>query len=293
MPARRITEQAPAKLNLTLRIVGKRADGYHLLESLVAFTTHHDLLSATLAPALSLTVTGEFAAEAGQGEDNLVLRAAHALRTHAGITHGAQLTLDKRIPVGAGLGGGSADAAAALRALSQLWELNYSMETLATLATPLGADVAMCLYAAPAIARGIGTELTPLVQPMPTLHLLLLHSRVPLLTAEVYRALAGIAHRVPAPTTAMETLGGSAAQWVEYLAQSGNDLEAPARAQCPAIDSMLHALSHIAPPAMLARMTGSGACCYGIYQTAEQAEQAAQHISRAHPNWWCCVTQTR
>ena len=184
-----LTLLAPAKVNLTLQVTGRRTDGYHLLNSLTTFAVLGDELAIALANGLHLTVDGEFADDAGQGESNLVLRAAHLLRDKTGCRQGARIALTKHLPVGAGLGGGSADAAATLHGLNKLWQLDLSDDTLAAWAPELGADVAMCLLSQPVLARGIGDELTSLPFQLPALYAVLAHTRMPLLSVDVYRAL--------------------------------------------------------------------------------------------------------
>ena len=275
-----IREQARAKLNLYLHVLAKRADGYHLLDSLVAFTSLADEVRVEAAPELSLKVTGTFARAAGEEGDNLVLRAARLLQQHAGVTHGAAISLTKNIPVGAGLGGGSADAAAALRALNQLRGLGLPAETLRALGAQLGADVPMCVDSTPAIARGVGDQLTPIA--LPPLHALLVYPHVQLLTADVYRAFRLEGEKAPIalpPLTDAPALLGA-------LATTRNDLQRPAIATCAAVAELLLALETIQPPSPLVRMSGSGACCFALYETASAAESAAQTVRTHYPHWW-------
>lgn len=281
-----VTERAPAKLNLTLRILGRRADGYHTLESLVSFAYLHDMLYAEYAEELSLTADGEFAADAGAGEQNLVLKAARALRAYASISNGAAIALTKNIPVGAGLGGGSADAAATLRALNRLWELNYSMEELTTLATPLGADVAMCIASRPTTAHGIGELLSPLQTPLPYCYALLVYPRVKLLTSDVYRALAAPPLGV-LKSPIQQSVPTNYSDFIAYLQASENDLELAARRICPEVSALLEALT---PHADFVRMSGSGACCYALYETKAQADAAAEALRAQHAEWWVTAT---
>ena len=277
---------APAKVNLSLRILGRRADGYHLLESLTTFAELGDEISVAPADRLTLTVDGEFAAAAGGGKGNLVLKAAQLLQERTGCAQGATICLTKHVPVGAGLGGGSADAAMALHLLNELWTLNVSRDTLIGWAPELGADVAMCLAARPVFACGIGEILTPLPSPLPAFHAVLVHPRTPLLTADVYRALQVVAQpsRLPAPGAL------NPAQWLAYMRAQGNDLEPAAMQVSPDVPKVLHALQQLTPAASLVRMTGSGACCFALYPTPDAATQAAAHIRAQHPHWWVVAT---
>jgi 4-diphosphocytidyl-2-C-methyl-D-erythritol kinase len=280
--------QAPAKLNLYLYLTGKRDDGYHLLESLVVFTELADILEIEAGDALSLQVQGEFADSSGSVDDNLVLRAARALAAKAGVNHGARLTLTKNIPVGAGLGGGSADAAAALRGLNRFWDLNISQQDLRWIATTLGADVAMCLDSMPAIARGVGDELTPLLPPPPKLHVLLVHPRVPLLTKDVYKA-----SRLGDPAPAWKPKSMKPKDFIASLQETRNHLQRPAIAVDSRVAEVLLALETLQPAPDLVRMSGSGACCFGLYAEAQHAQQAHQRIIKQHPNWWVALTALR
>lgn len=282
------TLRAPAKLNLFLHIEGRLANGYHAVESLVAFTELADTLRIAAADTLSLESDGAFADAAGAAENNLVLKAARALQAHTGYGGGAKLSLTKNIPVGAGLGGGSADAAAALHGLNHGWGLNLSLAELQALALPLGADVPMCLAGVPAFARGIGEVLTPLAAPLPPLSVLLVHPRVPLLTAEVYAAFA----RLPPPRAARWP-GDSIAEAAELLAalrRTRNHLQPAAIAVSPHVAEVLLALETLHPAPDLVRMTGSGACCFALYADAAHATAAHAQMLRDYPAWWVCLS---
>lgn len=282
-----ITERARAKLNLTLNIHGRRrGDGYHLLESLTVFPDLHDTVAASPAPALTLALDGEFAAEAGGGEGNLVLKAARALQAHTGTLQGAALALTKNIPVGAGLGGGSADAAATLRALNQLWQVNLPEPELIAIARPLGADVAMCVASRPVLARGIGDELVSVDARLPHLHLLLVHPRTPLLTPDVYRALHAPFIDAQPPLEAGITIPGEFAGLMQYLQARPNLLEAAACKVSRDVETILETLKHLTPRAGLVRMSGSGACCYAIYETEQDAAAALYAVHAQQPHWW-------
>lgn len=262
-----VAEAAPAKINLALHVTGRRADGYHLLDSIVVFAAAGDRLGVSLAPAPSLRVTGPFAAAVPAGPENLCLRAA-AL---AGAT--AAVELEKRLPVASGIGGGSADAAAVLRALArQGVPLPLAPER-------LGADVPVCLAGRPARMRGTGERLEPLPA-LPPLAMVLVNPGAPLSTPAVF---AGLAHRENPPLPELPgRLDGPA--FLAWLRGCRNDLQAPAIALVPQIAEVLDALK--ARGAALARMSGSGATCFGLFLSAAEAEAAAAALARARPGWW-------
>ena len=270
-----LTEAAPAKLNLFLHVLGRRADGYHLLDSLAVFAAAADRLHAAPADTLTLSVTGPHGAALADEADNLVLRAARALAEAAGITAGAALTLEKHLPVASGIGGGSADAAAALRLLARLWNLHPAPADLAAIAARLGADVPVCLTTTPSRMGGVGEVLT--APPMlPRFGLALVNPGLPVATADVFRARQGpFSDPAPLPDAFPDaaTLAGFLA------AHTRNDLEPPARALCLAIGAVLAALA-ATPGCLLARMSGSGATCFGLFASPEAA------IAPTNPGWW-------
>jgi 4-diphosphocytidyl-2-C-methyl-D-erythritol kinase len=268
-------EPAPAKVNLFLRVVGRRADGYHLLESLAVFAGIGDLLYAAPAADLSLSLTGPFAPGLAAEADNLVLRAARALADATGHAPTARITLEKHLPVASGIGGGSADAAAACRLLTRLWAVP---EAGPMLAVKLGADVPVCLPSQPAIMRGIGDELTP-APTLPPYGLALVNPGIGVSTAEIFRARAGGF----APPLAVPSAWPTAAAMAADLAAWGNDLQIPAAALCPPITSVLAAL-RAQPNCLLAQMSGSGATCFGVFPSPEAAEHAANALRQ--PGWW-------
>jgi 4-diphosphocytidyl-2-C-methyl-D-erythritol kinase len=268
-----LSEPAPAKVNLYLRVTGRRADGYHLLDSLAVFGPAADLLSAEAGDALRLDVQGPFAsALAGEG-DNLVLRAARLLAEAARVAPQARLVLDKRLPVASGIGGGSADAAAALRLLARLWGVPVPPG----LATRLGADVPVCLVARPARMGGIGERLGPAPH-LPLFGLLLVNPGVAVSTPAVFRARTG-GFSEPA---VLPPSWPSAAAMAADLQPLGNDLEAAAIALCPEIADAL-AWLRARPGCLLARMSGSGATCFALFADALVAEAQAKD---APPGWW-------
>jgi 4-diphosphocytidyl-2-C-methyl-D-erythritol kinase len=279
--AEAVTRPARAKLNLDLRVTGRRPDGYHELDSLVVLAGVHDLVTAAPADALSLAVEGPMAAEVPRGEGNLVLQAARALARATGVRPHARLQLSKVLPVAAGLGGGSADAAAALLALDRLWGLALGAERLRAIGLRLGADVPVCLLGRPARMRGIGERLD-LLPRLPDLPLLLVNPGVPVATAAVFRALRPEGQRPSRePLPAAWTLSGLAA----YLARSRNDLEAPAIALAPAIGGAL-ALLRALPGCLMARMSGSGATCWALFPSAEGLDPAERKLAAERPGWW-------
>jgi 4-diphosphocytidyl-2-C-methyl-D-erythritol kinase len=273
----RLTEAAPAKVNLTLHITGRRADGYHLLDSLVVFGPAQDVLHAELADGLSLALTGPFAAGLVAEADNLVLRAARALAGWAGQPPRAALRLDKHLPVASGIGGGSADAAAALRLLARFWALDVPPAEMARLAGGLGADVPVCLAGRPARMAGIGDVLTP-APALPPCGMLLVNPGVALATADVFRARAGSF----TPAAAWPESWPDAAAMARTLSAQHNDLEPPALALCPPVGAALTALRDT-PGCLLARMSGSGATCFGLFADAPAAERAGAGLPAA---WW-------
>jgi 4-diphosphocytidyl-2-C-methyl-D-erythritol kinase len=281
-----LTVAAPAKLNLDLLVQGRRPDGYHDLDSLVVFTELADRLTLEPAAELSLTVTGPFATDLPAPETNLALRAARLLAVATGTTAGAHLHLDKHIPVAAGLGGGSTDAAAALRGLTRLWGLDLAEPLLRELALPLGADLPVCLHAQPARLRGLGERLDP-IRGLPELPLVLVNPRHPVPTGAVF---AGLASGQPCPPRAPGLpTHPSQAQLAVWLAQSRNDLEAPAMALEPAIAEVLTAL-RADPDCLVARMSGSGATCFGLFPSREAAVRAAETIRVGQAGWWIVPT---
>lgn len=276
----RVSEAAHAKVNLCLHVLGRRADGYHEIDSLAAFAAAADTLLAEPAPVLSLEVAGRFADALGAAEDNLVLRAARALAAAAGIDAGARLSLVKRLPVAAGIGGGSADAAAALRALDRLWGLALGPARLGAIAAGLGADVPVCLAGRPARMGGVGERIGP-APALPPFGLLLANPGIALSTPAVFAARVG-------PFDPPANLPGSwpdATAMAAGLARCRNGLEAAAVALCPPIARVLEALGRL-PGAHLARLSGSGATCFALFDDDGAAARAAALLAADQPGWW-------
>jgi 4-diphosphocytidyl-2-C-methyl-D-erythritol kinase len=285
-PMRQLEERAPAKVNVALRLTDRRPDGYHELDSFVVFTAWADRLSFTPDRRLALEVSGPFAAALGNPSDNLVLRAARRLAEHAGCPPHVRIALDKRIPVAAGLGGGSADAAATLRGLSRLWRLGLQHADLLPFALELGADVPVCLRSAPARIGGIGERIEPIE--LPVLDLVLANPNQAVSTAQVFAGVGAItpALRPEEPVPAVH------ADLLAWLRARGNDLEAPARRIAPVIGEVLAALG-AQPGCRLARMSGSGATCFGVFDHEQAAARAARAMRQAQPSWWVISTATR
>lgn len=273
---------APAKLNLYLHIHGKRADNYHLLESLVVFTEFGDVVSVEPEASLALRVEGEFAKAVGDHDDNLVLRAARALQTICNLTQGARITLTKHIPVGAGLGGGSADAAAALKLLCKLWAVIPSREQLHDMAVSLGADVAMCLESKPLIARGIGDEINVLKEALPPLHVLLVYPRINLPTSDVY---ARYRHEYT-PSSSIT----SADSLIDALQRTRNQLQHAAISLAPEVAEVLLVLEGYSL-AKIVRMCGSGSSCFCLCEDSNALKYMAEDIAGRYPHWWVKLTR--
>ena len=276
---------AAAKLNLFLHVGAPAADGYHPICSLMAFADVGDRLEAAEADALACRVRGPFGADlAGEG-DNLVLRAARALIAEARRPlPPIGLSLDKRLPVAAGLGGGSSDAGATLRLLRDTWELDLSDIRLEALAASLGADGAACLWGRPILAEGRGERLSP-APGLPLIDAVLVNPRVAVSTADVYRRFdaAGAFGEVGAP--AMPDAFESVEELAGWLATTRNDLEAPAVAAAPAVGDVLATLTD-EPEALFARMSRSGATCFALCAGDVEAEGLAERIESMRPDWW-------
>jgi 4-diphosphocytidyl-2-C-methyl-D-erythritol kinase len=285
----RLTLAAPAKLNLYLHITGRRPDGYHLLDSLVAFVGLADMVTIEISGALGLAISGPFADGLPAGEDNLALKAARALdqSVKPGQGGGVRIGLEKNIPVAAGLGGGSADAAAVLSGLASLWGADDL--PLAGIAAGLGADVPACLAAGPIFMDGIGEVLGPAVE-LPAAGVILVNPGVALETAAVFRAydemdgargdddLKRRPDLDPAP--------GGAAALALALEGTANDLTGAALGLAPAIGDVLGEITAL-KPCRFARMTGSGPTCFGLFDDAAAAQAAVETIRNKAPQWWC------
>ena len=280
---------ARAKVNLYLHVVGKRDDGFHLLDSLIVFAETGDVIAVEPAEQLTLTVDGPFAEGLAAEGDNLVLRAARALAVEIGITPRAHIKLTKNLPIASGIGGGSADAAAALRLLASLNNLSLDDPRLRKVALATGADVPVCLFSRACDMTGVGEQLLPLA--LPSMPCVMVNPRVPVATKDVFKALGlrngellvGATDVLEAPAWPEE--GASIADWVEILKTVPNDLEASAMRIEPVIGDVLEALRDSAG-VKLARMSGSGATCFAIFGASNDAHAAAEKIRGDHPGWW-------
>jgi 4-diphosphocytidyl-2-C-methyl-D-erythritol kinase len=285
-----LVEEGRAKVNLTLRVMGRRTDGYHDLESVVAFADCADRLTLTPGPELSLQTVGPLASACGELSDNLVLKAARLLKEVVPGLKAGSFVLEKVLPVAAGIGGGSADAAAALRLLARLNNLSLEDQRLQDVALRVGADVPVCLASRACDMTGVGDKLLPLSPP--TMPAVLVNPRVPVATKDVFAAL-GLRQGellVGATDVMMQAAswpdeGGSLEEWVEALAAGTNDLEEPATRIQPVIGEVVAALN-ATNGAWLARMSGSGATCFAIYENTADAGRAADKIRKEHPSWW-------
>jgi 4-diphosphocytidyl-2-C-methyl-D-erythritol kinase len=279
-----LTEKAPAKINLTLRVLGRREDGYHELESLVAFTDLADTLTLQPGAGAALEISGPFAAACGPITDNLVLKAVAALRERVGALQVGRFLLDKKIPVAAGIGGGSADAGAVLRLLARANSLASADPRLASAALTVGADVPVCLESRARIMRGVGDLLSaPL--PLPAMPAVLVNPNVPVPTRDVFAAFA-------ASKASDKYLRNVPAKWdamIGFLNEHGNDLTQAAIVCAPVITDVLIALRAL-PGARLVRMSGSGPTCFALFQSSGEALAAASRLQAERKEWWVCST---
>lgn len=276
---------ARAKINLFLHVVGRRPDGYHLLDMLVVFAEAGDEIRVTPADDLVLEIDGPFGAGLSAGPDNLVLRAAAGLRRLAGTTQGAHISLTKNLPLASGIGGGSADAAATLLALMRLWQVTPDQRDLFDLAAALGADVPVCLDGRASLVSGIGEIITPL-PPLPDAWLLLVNPRVETPTPAVFKAREG-AFSAKADWSAQPH---DARALATALATRRNDLTAPAIRLAPVIGDVLASLA-ATPDCLLARLSGSGATCFGLFENEVAALGARDAVLRQRPDWWAVATR--
>jgi 4-diphosphocytidyl-2-C-methyl-D-erythritol kinase len=285
-PGVAISEDAFAKINLALHVTGQRSDGYHLLEMLVTFARCGDRLDFAEATADEFHISGRFGdALQGDARTNLVLQARDALRAAVikagGTSPAVRIHLRKDLPIASGIGGGSADAAAALRGLLRLWGTPLPADTLDAIAVRLGADVSMCLASRPLIARGIGEKIEP-VDDLPGFHIVLANPLKRVSTPEVFQRLDG--------KTNGRLAVDPGASWLGALADMRNDLEAPARALVPEIAEISTMLDGVG--ALFVRMSGSGATCFGIFNSQDEAVAAAERLQKLRPDWYFEATET-
>jgi 4-diphosphocytidyl-2-C-methyl-D-erythritol kinase len=279
-----LTAFAPAKVNLYLHLIGRRPDGYHMLDGLIAFADIGDRITVEPAATLSLEITGPQAAGlANSRQDNLVLRAARLLAEHTGTDRGAALFLEKNLPVAAGIGGGSSDAAATLRLLAALWQLSIGEEALGGLGARLGADLPVCLYGRAAWIGGVGERIVP-APDLPDAGILLANPCKELPTAAVFAARNGpfgeTGRFAPMPT--------DAAGLARALMARRNDLTDPATNLVPEIGAVLARLARISGT-LIARVSGSGATCFALFPDRSTAHEARIALAAAEPQWWCAA----
>lgn len=274
---------APAKLNLCLHITGKReSDGYHLLDSLMVFTAFGDTLTVQQADATSLTVQGDQAhilhgdlLSVDRDSPNLIIKAYYAMCDALKKNESININLSKHIPSGAGLGGGSSDAATMMTALNDLWGSPLTLQELSQISLPLGAEMPVCLAQKAARVQGIGETITPLPT-LPSFPILIVWPDVPLLTADVFKAYRDSKPRYDNPLPALPQ-SDDINTWIDYLANTGNSLTDTAITLCPAVKDILNTLE-VQNGCRLARMSGSGSACFAIFNTIEEAHQAARHF---------------
>ncbi|WP_292865059.1 4-(cytidine 5'-diphospho)-2-C-methyl-D-erythritol kinase [Mesorhizobium sp.] len=281
------TWAAPAKINLALHVTGRRPDGYHLIESLAVFTRFGDRIEIAPADSDDFTVSGRYAPDVPLDTSNLVLKARDALRSAAGPgkTPPVSIKLEKNLPVASGVGGGSSDAAAVLRGLAETWDLGMDGTALAGIGLSLGADVPMCLAARPLVARGIGDELSA-VPDFSALGLVLVNPGTPVSTADVFNALSRRDNE-PLPPLPRRIDFHSLRNWLEV---TRNDLEPAALAMQPAIGRALSWLDKAGSG--FSRMSGSGATCFGLFETGNVAKRAAAEIRNRQPDWFVAATRS-
>ncbi len=288
-PAHPVRRIARSKVNLFLHVTGRRGDGYHLLHSLAVFPDIADGVEVRAqASSIAVAMRGPFAAELSDvaAPDNLVARAARALAATAGVHAGASITIDKHLPVAAGIGGGSADAAATLWALTELWGLTQTEAELQAIGLGIGADLPVCVASRSSIMTGVGEGVSP-APALPRLPLVLVRPAARLATVAVFQERA----RMNAPFRAAAELPArlrDVAEVAAFLRGTHNDLEPAARTLAPAIGAAVAAIA--ATGALLARMSGSGPTCFGLYESDDRAAQAARTIAAAHAEWWVCAT---
>lgn len=281
-------QKAWAKLNLYLHVVGRRPDGYHLIDSLFIFLDVCDEISIAESDNIELIVDGPYSKALGDPKTNLVMLAATRLAEEAGVSRGARISLTKNLPVASGIGGGSADAAATLRGLRKFWGAEFSDQDLMRIGLELGADVPSCVGSRPASVSGIGEVVDP-VSDLPDFAVLLVNPMVGLSTAQVFAGLKNSG----APFSEASSLGVAPADFEQFRTQieaRRNDLEASAIGIAPVIGEVLVEIGAMTDCG-LARMSGSGATCFGLFEEFEAARRAADDLRRARPDWWISATE--
>ena len=282
--------KARAKINLALHVTGRRNDGYHLLDSFVVFADISDLLNIAPAQHTGLDISGLFGDGLPVENDNLVLQAFQTLSDAMPIPlPTTEFKLEKNLPVSSGIGGGSADAAAALNGLVDLWQVDIDRHELAKIALSLGADVPVCLAGHNCQMRGIGEDLTA-IDDFPRMDCVLVNPGVGVSTPDVFKELA-----LPSDQSAFSPLSdlpasNQAGEWIEWLGAARNDLQDAAIKLTPVIEQAIGALEQTGT-CQLARMSGSGATCFGLFDNGDDARKAAEKIAGEHPDWWVVATQ--
>ena len=280
-----VDKEARAKINLSLLVTGRKPDGYHTLDSIVFFVSFCDRLSYRIAKELSLEISGPFGDPLANGRSNLIIQAAEAFKNKCQLNMGVTIRLEKNIPVSAGLGGGSANAATTLLALNELYQTGLCRASLAEIGLTIGADVPVCLFDETARVQGIGEKIQPFFFPH-KFGVVLVNPRVPISTARVFsRFNAGFSEVMSAAT--LSEL--SAMQNFSSFKALKNDLEVPATQLCPEISEVLAALRS-EEDCIFAGLSGSGPTCFGLFQTSEKAERVAQRLRMGHRNWWLEAT---
>jgi 4-diphosphocytidyl-2-C-methyl-D-erythritol kinase len=276
-----ITEDAYAKINLYLHVKERRADGYHVLDSLFMPVTIRDRVTVSSAPQFILTQSGEFAGVLPNQENNIATKAARALAKKAKVLPNVAIHIEKNIPIGAGMAGGSADAAAVLRALNKLWKLEYSLKELADIGLALGADVPFCLYQVPAFVGGIGEDISP-IKNFPKLYVVLINPRLAVDTPTIFRkGLRVFSGAVEKP----ESVGLSSDGLLDFLTTLQNDLTENACCQAPVITKILTVLAGY-EEVKVVRMSGSGATCFALLKEKDHASFLVDDIRKSYPDWW-------
>jgi len=283
-----ISLPAPAKINLYLHVTGLRQDGYHELDSLVSFAGIHDTLHLVPADNLSLVIEGPFGQDLPSSSNNLVLKAAIKLRKETGVKNGAHMTLEKNLPVASGIGGGSADCAAALKGLAKLWNINANTFDLAQLSLHLGSDVPVCLFGQTSFMSGKG-EIINIAPKLPPIWLVLVNPGVSLSTPAVFKARKKVRKNNWSQPKRFSDSPTTASELACLLNNRSNDLTEAAIGLQPVIGDTLKELQHT-DGVLLTRMSGSGATCFGLFNNLIDANRAAATISLNHPRWWVCPT---
>ena len=275
---------APAKINLYLHITAKRDDNYHFIESLIVFANCGDKITVTPSEKFGLQINGQFAPYIKPNDDNLVIKAAMLLAKASGIKPTGNIKLTKNLPIASGIGGGSADAAAALLALRKLWDVPISNEDMSHLAIQLGADVAICLHGTASIVAGIGEKINP-APILPKFWLVLVNPNLLVPTAEVFAAYKD-KFSIPQP---INTQPKDLEELISLLSNRGNDLTVASISIAPVIKEVIEVLE-ATPNTVLSRLSGSGATCFAIFKTKSDAEAAARKLARKYPKWWVRAT---